>query len=66
MSTVDELENAVTSLSREELSEFRRWFDEFFEQAWDAEIEQDVKAGRLDHLIEEALAEDRDGRTRPL
>ena len=66
MSTVEDLEQAVSSLSRKELAEFRSWFEEYDEAAWDEEIEQDVKAGRLDSLIEEAQAEHRDGRTRPL
>jgi hypothetical protein len=29
MSTVEEIERAVTGLSREDLTAFRRWFDEF-------------------------------------
>jgi hypothetical protein len=66
MSTIDELEQAVSSLTRDELSEFRRWFDDYDQRAWDREIEQDIPAGRLDSLIEEALAEHRDGRTRAL
>ncbi len=33
---------------------------------WDLQIAQDSKAGRLDHLIEEALAEHKAGKTRPL
>jgi hypothetical protein len=33
---------------------------------WDLQIAQDVKAGRLDHLAEEALAEHKAGKTRPL
>ena len=66
MSIIDELEQAVSSLSRDELAEFRRWFDEYDQRVWDREIEQDVQAGRLDSLIKEALAEHRDGRTRPL
>jgi len=66
MSTVDQLERAVSGLTRDELAEFRRWFDEYDQAAWDREIEQDVQAGRLDSLIAEALAEDREGRTRPL
>ena len=66
MDTVDQLEQAVSGLSRDELAEFRRWFDEYDQAAWDREIEQDVQAGRLDSLIEEALAEDREGRARSL
>ncbi len=66
MSTIEELEQAVSSLTRDELAEFRRWFDDYDQRAWDREIDQDVQAGRLDSLIEEALVEHRDGRTRAL
>jgi len=66
MSLVKELEQAVRRLSREDLIAFRHWFAEFDQQMWDGELEQDVAAGRLDHLADEALDELRQGRTRPL
>lgn len=65
MSNVEEIERAVSSLSREELFEFRSWFLEFDAEGWDQQLEEDVAAGRLDELAEEALAEYRTGRTRP-
>lgn len=66
MGTIQEIEKAVSSLSSEELSEFREWFFEFDARVWDRQFEADVAAGRLDALAEEALAEHRAGRTRPL
>lgn len=66
MSTVDEIERAVTDLSPEDLSQFRAWFLEYDAQVWDRQIEEDVAAGRLDDFAEEALADYRAGRTRPL
>ncbi|MBA2244560.1 MAG: hypothetical protein H0W11_06365 [Gemmatimonadetes bacterium] len=48
------------------MSEFRAWFLEFDAEAWDRQFEQDVAAGRLDALADEALADLRAGRTRPL
>ena len=66
MSTVQEIERAVSDLSPEELSRFRAWFLEFDARVWDREIEEDVAAGRLDALAEEALSDLRAGRTRPL
>jgi hypothetical protein len=65
MSTIDEIEHAVSELSREELSEFRAWFLAFDATAWDRQFEQDVAAGRLDALADEALSDLRAGRTRP-
>lgn len=66
MSTVKEIEAAVSKLSREELSTFRTWFVEFDAEAWDKQFEQDVAAGRLDGLAEEALRDLREGRCREL
>lgn len=66
MSTIQEIESAVRRLSSEELSEFRAWFLEFDAEAWDRQIENDVAAGRLDALAEEALGDLRAHRTRPL
>jgi hypothetical protein len=62
MTTVKEIESAVSRLSREELSAFRVWFEEFDADAWDRQLEEDVAAGRLDSLAEEALRDLREGR----
>lgn len=66
MSTILDIERAVADLSAEDLARFRAWFAEFDAELWDRQIEDDVAAGRLDALAEEALAEFRAGRTRPL
>lgn len=66
MSRVDELERTVRELSPEDLREFRERFYEYEAELWDRQIERDVAAGRLDSLAEEAIAELRQGRTRPL
>ncbi len=64
--SVKEIELAVRRLSGDELEEFRQWFLEFEQDLWDQELEEDVAAGKLDPLAEEALAEHRAGRTTPL
>ncbi len=66
MSQVDEIERAVQELSVEDLRVFRRWFQEFDAAQWDRQFEEDVAAGRLDALADEALADLREGRTREL
>ena len=66
MSTIAEIETAVSRLSPEELSAFRAWFTEFDAEAWDRQFEEDVAAGRLDVLAEEALRDLRAGRCRDL
>jgi hypothetical protein len=60
--TVQDIEDAVRQLSPDELARFRAWFAEFDAAVWDREIEDDVAAGRLDALIDEALADLREGR----
>lgn len=64
--TITELEQAVTQLSEAELARFRAWFDEYYAQVWDKQIEADAKAGRLDRLIAEAKDEYDAGLSKPL
>jgi succinate dehydrogenase flavin-adding protein (antitoxin of CptAB toxin-antitoxin module) len=56
-STLATAEQAVTQLTPEELAQFRRWFAEYDSDLWDAQIEADATAGKLDALAQEALAE---------
>lgn len=62
MTTIQDIENAIRRLTPGELSAFRTWFAEFEADVWDREFEEDVKAGRLDELAEQALRDLREGR----
>jgi uncharacterized protein YfaT (DUF1175 family) len=62
MTTIHEIQTAVSALSPEDIAVFRAWFVEFDANVWDREFEQDVAAGRLDALAEEALRDLREGR----
>lgn len=42
------------------------WLSDQAERDWDDQIERDVRAGRLDALVAEAIEEHRAGLTRPL
>jgi hypothetical protein len=66
MTTLEDIEKAVTELPADQLAKFRGWFEEFEAARFDQRIEQDAKAGRLDKLAEQALADFRAGRTREL
>jgi len=66
MSEVEQLEQRIEKLSPEDLAIFRAWFLEFDARLWDAQIEADAKAGKLDGLINEALADYRAGKAREL
>ena len=62
MSTVQEIERAVSQLSLEELTTFRVWFSEFDAEVWDRQFEEDVAEGRLNSLAERALQHLKAGR----
>lgn len=62
MSIIEEIERAVTELPPEKLAEFRAWFAAFDARTWDREFEEDVEAGRLDALADEALRDLDEGR----
>ena len=62
MSTVHEIEEAIRGLEPQEIAALRDWFAAFDAEIWDRQLEQDVAAGRLDRLAEEALGDLREGR----
>jgi len=64
--SVRELEEAVAGLSRYEFAEFGKWFEQFAAEAWDRQIEEDVSAGRLDHLAQRADRDFEAGRCKEL
>ena len=64
--SIDEIEQAVSQLPPDQLAKFRAWFDAFDAARFDQKIEREAKAGKLDRLAEQALAEFRQGRTREL
>ena len=66
MTKLETIEKAVTELSDEERVKLRAWLDELDEQAFDAKIERDAKAGKLDKLGERAIANYKAGRFRKL
>lgn len=61
MSSIQEIEQAIRQLSSEDLAAFRSWFIEFDASFWDKQLENDVAAGRLDKLADEALLDLREG-----
>ncbi len=66
MGKVEQLEKEIQKLSAQELAEFRLWYADFDGQAWDAQIEADARAGKLDALADAALKEHKAGRSSPL
>ena len=58
-----EIQEAIAKLPELEQRALARWFAEMRADLWDKQIEQDIDAGRLGHLAEEALEEFAGGRT---
>ena len=66
MVTVEDIENAVASLSGDEFARFRAWFDALDGERFDARIARDAANGALDALAEAALDDYRKGKARDL
>ena len=65
--SLQELEQAVSQLSPDQLAEFSAWFDLYRREHdfddWDRQMAADADAGKFDKLIEQARAEHRAGKT---
>jgi hypothetical protein len=64
MTTAEDIEKAVERLAPRELARFRAWFEAFDAERFDAAIERDISAGKLDAHADEALAAHRAGHSR--
>ena len=64
--TLDTIEKAVAGLPPDELARFREWFAQFDSDQWDAQIESDAAAGKLDDFANEALAEYHAGKVKEI
>ena len=66
MSRVEEIQSAIISLPLEEYTCLRQWFFERDWEQWETEVEEDAASGKLDFLIDEAVAEKAQGRLQEL
>lgn len=62
MSTVQEIEAAITKLAPEDVVRLRQWLDEYEANQWDEQIASDMESGALDALADEALRDLDEGR----
>ena len=60
--SVQDIETAVARLSKEELTQFSQWFEEYVADEWDRQIEADILAGRFDAAGKRAKADYEAGR----
>ena len=57
MQTIQEIERAVSRLSKADLVNFREWFDNFDQDAWDQQFAEDVASGKQDSFADQAIAD---------
>ena len=60
--SVEEVQAAVIGLSDDDRAELWSWYWDMDWERWDHEFEEDVKAGRLDWLAEEAVKDAKTGK----
>ena len=60
--SVQELEAAVTHLSKQALAAFSQWFEQYVADKWDRQIEADIRAGRFESAGKRAKADYEAGR----
>ena len=66
MRKVEHIEQQIRELSSAEFAELRDWLLERDWAAWDAQIEADLAAGKLDKLVSQAKADFDRGKARKL
>jgi hypothetical protein len=66
MSTVAEIENALQNLPVDDAWKVADWLQDYLDSKWDKQIDADIAAGKLDKLADEAVADYRAGRVKPL
>jgi len=66
MSTVTELKAVFERLPENDARELANWIQSVVDDRWDRQIDDDIAAGKLDKLAEEAMAHYQAGRVKPL
>ena len=66
MTQVELLERQIAELDDSALAKLSQWFIEFDHARWDKKLEADSNSGKLDFLIDAALAEHQAGKTQDL
>jgi hypothetical protein len=66
MISIEVLEEQIAELDNDSFAKLRDWFIEFEQSRWDKQIEADSNSGKLDFLVNAAMAEHEAGKTREL
>ena len=65
VSTVQDIKRASEQLPKDDFWKLSEWLIQRHADQWDQQIEEDIRAGKLDEFAEEALREHREGKSRP-
>lgn len=63
MTKLEQIQANIEQLSAEEIAKLRDWLEDLDARMFDEKIERDVKAGNLDKLVAEALADHKVGKS---
>jgi hypothetical protein len=66
MTRVEQLEQQIVELDADEFAQLREWLLQQDWAEWDQQIERDAASGKLDRLVNQALADHAAGKSRPL
>ncbi len=66
MTKIELIEKQIADLDYDSFAQLREWFIEFDQSIWDKKLESDSNSGKLDFLINAALAEHQSGETTDL
>ena len=66
MDKIEKIGREIQGLSPSELEAFRKWYRDFDAAAWDRQIEEDAKAGKLDAIADQALKDFASGKAREM
>ncbi len=62
MIKVKKIESAIKNLSKDELTAFREWFEEFDAILWDEQFEKDISSGKLDRIAKQVISDFKAGK----
>jgi hypothetical protein len=66
MGKIETIEREIERLDDTSFAAFRTWFVQYDSARWDRQIESDSLSGKLDALIDDAVAEHNEGKSKPL
>jgi len=63
---VENIKIEISRLPQSQLKQFREWYEQFDSNTWGKQIEEDISSGKLDALVDVALADHKAGKSKRL